>query len=180
LLAFLKLKLPILAQPQIFSGDPPFKDISSWPLLRSNVVKSANRPAKPQSQADIDRGLDDKLWSLIEDCWSQMPSKRPTAATVSLILGDVNGYPVGPEFVQPHTTLKQGQDLNISISQEHSSTGRASGISSLHQPNVVTPLAQRQNVRNSTEIWTALRDREKYRNDSITRCVPIQGETPPC
>jgi chromosome segregation ATPase len=60
------------------------------------VVKSANRPAKPEPQANIDYGFDDKLWSLIEECWSQEPSNRPTAATVSSRLGDVNCYSVKP------------------------------------------------------------------------------------
>ena len=126
----------------------------------------------------IDRGFDDKLWSLIEDCWSQEPSDRPTAATVSFRLGDLSGSPVKPEFVQPHTTLKHDQERSISINKEHSSTGRAGEISSCHQPNVV-PLAQFQNVRNSTDITTDLRDRENYRNGSVTRCVPIQGKKPP-
>ena len=54
----------------------------------------------------------------------------------------------------------------------------AGGISSSsrHQPNVVPPLAQLHNERNSTEIRTTLRDIEKDSNGCITRCVPIQGE----
>jgi hypothetical protein len=89
-------KLSILAPPQIFSGDIPFKDISGWLSLRSNVVNYAKRPAKPQPQDDIGREFDDKLWSLIEECWSQEPSDRPTAATISLRLGGVDGYLVNP------------------------------------------------------------------------------------
>ena len=42
-------------------------------------------------QVDIGREFDDNLWSLIEESWSQKPSSRPTAATVSLRLGGVNG-----------------------------------------------------------------------------------------
>ena len=60
------------------------------------MVESANRPARPQPQADIDHGFDDKLWSLLEECWSQEPSNRPTAATVSLGLVDKNGWPAEP------------------------------------------------------------------------------------
>ena len=89
-------KLPILTTPQIFSGDIPFKDISGWLSLRSNVVKYAKRPVRPQLQLDIGREFDDKLWNLIEECWSQEPSNRPTAATVSLRLGGVNGCLVNP------------------------------------------------------------------------------------
>ena len=85
-------KLSILTPPQIFSGDIPFEDISGWLSLRSHVVDHAKRPAKPQPQVDIGRDFDDKLWSLIEECWSQEPSNRPTAGNVSLRLGGVNGY----------------------------------------------------------------------------------------
>jgi hypothetical protein len=137
-----------------------------------DVVKNAKRPPKPQ--ADIDHGLDNTLWSVIEDCWSQKPSNRPTAETVSSRLRDANGCSVNPVFVQPHTDPKQVQDRNISINKELSTTGRAGGISTRNQPNVVPPLAQHQNVRNSTLATTT------SLNDSITstRCVPIQGENP--
>ena len=138
-------------------------------------MKSGKRPPRPQSllgpQADIDGGLDDKLWSVIEDCWSQESLNRPTAELVSLRLRDVT---VKPEFVQRHTTVKQVQDRNISINKQ-STAGRAGWISSRSQSNIVPPLAQRKNVRNSTEIRTALSDIEKYCNDSISRCVPIKG-----
>ena len=60
------------------------------------MVEFANRPAKPEPRADIDNGFDDKLWKLIEGCWSQEPSNRPTAATVFLKLGDVNGCSAKP------------------------------------------------------------------------------------
>ena len=83
------------------------------------MVESAKRPPKP------DCGLDDQLWSLIEDCWSQEPSNRPTAETVSLRLWDVKSCPVRPEFVPSLTTLKQVQDRNSSIIKEHFTTGRA-------------------------------------------------------
>ena len=36
------------------------------------------------------------LFRSIEECWSQEPSNRPTAATVSLRLGGVNGCLVNP------------------------------------------------------------------------------------
>ena len=156
---------PHTCTTQIFSGDSPFKDISWWLSLRSNV-KPANRPAKPRPQIAIDRGLDDKLWSLIEDCWSQEPSDRPTAEMSSLRLRDVNGFPVNTGFVQSHSTLKQ-QDRNISVNDEHFTAGRAGGVVTRNQPNVDSPLARHQILRNYTEIKTAP-------NDDITRCVPNQ------
>ena len=77
-------------------------------------MKSGKRPPKPHSflepQAD-----NDKLWSVIEDCWSQEPLNRPTAEAVSLKLRDVNGYHVtvkpASEFLQPHTTSSKTEYL---------------------------------------------------------------------
>ena len=92
-------KLSILAPSQIFSGDIPFNDITDitgWLSLCSHVVNHAKRPAKPQPQLDIGREFDNILWSLIEECWSQEPSDRPTAANVSLRLGGVNACLVNP------------------------------------------------------------------------------------
>ena len=88
-----------------------------------------------EPQADIDHGLASTLWSVIEDCWYQEPSGRPTAETVSLRLRDVNGCSVNPVIVQPHTTPKQVQGRNISINKEDSATERAAGISTNNQPN---------------------------------------------
>ena len=93
---YLPHKLSVTCTPQIFSGEMPFQDISCWSSLRSHVVNYAKRPAKPQPQDDTGHEFDDKLWSLIEECWSQEPSNRPTAATVSLMLGGVNGRLVNP------------------------------------------------------------------------------------
>ena len=72
------------------------EDISGWQSLRRNVVKFAKRQAKPHPKGDIGREFDDDIWSLIEECWSQEPSDRPTAAKISLRLGGVNGCLVNP------------------------------------------------------------------------------------
>jgi hypothetical protein len=77
--------------------------------LRKDVVDFADRPSKPQRQADIDRGLDDELWNLIVDCWSQEPSKRPMAATVSSTLGKLNNCATKPTFAQPYTSPAAGK-----------------------------------------------------------------------
>ena len=60
------------------------------------MVTFERRPARPQPQADTDHGFDDKLWKLVEECWSQEPSNRPTATKVFLRLGDENGCTAKP------------------------------------------------------------------------------------
>ena len=75
------------------------------------MVESANRPARPQPQADIDHGFDDKLWSLLEECWSQEPSNRPTAATVSFGLVDKNGLPAEPAEMYKKEIAKLAAEL---------------------------------------------------------------------
>jgi serine/threonine protein kinase len=99
-------KIFLTCSYQIFSGIPPFKDAISWTSLRKDVVDFSDRPSKPQRQADVDRGLDDELWNLIVDCWSQEPSKRPMAATVSSTL---NNCAIKPTFAQACTTSTAGK-----------------------------------------------------------------------
>jgi hypothetical protein len=40
------------------------------------------RPTRPPAEQGIDRGLTDKMWNLMESCWSEDPIKRPTANQV--------------------------------------------------------------------------------------------------
>ena len=132
-------KLSILTPPQIFSGEIPFEDISGWLSLRSHVVNHANRPAKPQPQVDIGRDFDDKLWSLIEECWSQEPSNRPTAANVSLRLGGVNGCLFNPAEMYK----KEIADLTEELARERERSKAA-------RQDLETELAR---FRNSLERW---------------------------
>ena len=75
------------------------------------MLESANRPAKPKPRADTDHGFDDKLWSLIEECWYQEPSNRPTAAIISLRLIDKNGWLAEPAEIYKKEIANLAEEL---------------------------------------------------------------------
>jgi len=59
---------------QLMTNKQPFHDIDdvSVPLM----LKDGQRPERPTGQSAIFRGLNDKLWDLLTDCWAQEPSAR--------------------------------------------------------------------------------------------------------
>ncbi|KDQ54275.1 hypothetical protein JAAARDRAFT_196645 [Jaapia argillacea MUCL 33604] len=64
---------------EIFVGHAPFG------LLPNNTVfayvrNEGGRPIRPSQSEITHRGLDDAMWSLVEECWSQEPRTRPPAA----------------------------------------------------------------------------------------------------
>jgi hypothetical protein len=102
---------------QIFSGAPPFADTLDVFLFR-DVVNHQRRPQRPDNPTAL-RGRDDSLWALIEQCWSQQPSSRPTASDVSAFLNTFQrqgpGDPSEPDLRPPQissspptTTNSQG------------------------------------------------------------------------
>jgi hypothetical protein len=71
---------------QIFSGNVPFYEVTREPQVMMKVVEG-KRPARPSSEICNSRALDDSVWALVEICWHQNPSARPTASkAVDLIL----------------------------------------------------------------------------------------------
>lgn len=65
----------------MFSNTVPFHQINQELRVVMSVLKGA-RPARPSHALSIKRGLDDEVWRVIEACWAQKPSERPTAARV--------------------------------------------------------------------------------------------------
>jgi hypothetical protein len=66
---------------EMFSGNFPFYEIHQDHSVVVDVMEG-KRPARPLHDLISTRGLSDELWNLIERCWAQNPSKRPTATEV--------------------------------------------------------------------------------------------------
>lgn len=45
-------------------------------------VRAGERPQRPTEPEAVERGLDDKLWNLLQRCWAQKPENRPTIEDV--------------------------------------------------------------------------------------------------
>lgn len=58
------------------TGEYPFTEIrrKSEVIIR---VAQGKRPLRPVGDDYVQRGLDDKLWALLQRCWVSEPEKRP-------------------------------------------------------------------------------------------------------
>jgi hypothetical protein len=62
----------------MFSGDYPFREIAAG-LQVIFAAKQGKRPPRPSHDLCRTRGLDDRMWHLMETCWAGKSSERPTA-----------------------------------------------------------------------------------------------------
>jgi hypothetical protein len=65
----------------MFSDQYPFPEISiDFQVMFA--VKLGKRPSRPTHDLSLTRGLNDEIWHIIEACWDQDPSGRPSASKV--------------------------------------------------------------------------------------------------
>jgi hypothetical protein len=64
----------------MFSGKVPFEDLKIPALLPR--VQRGERPSLPTDDLSRRRGLNPEMEDIIRDCWSQGPTKRPSADEV--------------------------------------------------------------------------------------------------
>src|SRR5882762_4371998 len=50
------------------------------------AVEKGKRPSRPSTEICQMSGLDDGIWQLIESCWHQSPTERPSATTIASLL----------------------------------------------------------------------------------------------
>ncbi|KAF9457392.1 kinase-like domain-containing protein, partial [Collybia nuda] len=68
---------------EVYTGKPPFVDVVHEPAVMFGVLEG-KRPVQPSS--DAGRPISNNVWSLIEQCWSQEPSARPSTRRVIEIM----------------------------------------------------------------------------------------------
>jgi hypothetical protein len=69
-------------------------------LIHVNVVEKKIRPPRLINEVIIQRGLDDSLWGLIDECWSHFPKARPDADSLAARLGRIRSNPPFNSFVR--------------------------------------------------------------------------------
>jgi hypothetical protein len=65
---------------QMFSGKLPFQGVELNELAL--LLQTGERPSLPADDLSRRRGLSAEMEDLIQDCWMQDPTKRPSADTV--------------------------------------------------------------------------------------------------
>lgn len=79
----------------MFSNEYPFSDMAA-DLQVMIAVKRGKRPPRPLHELSRTRGLDDKIWNIIETCWNHDPAMRPTASKVVEYFGNLPDRPSDP------------------------------------------------------------------------------------
>ncbi|KAF8593367.1 kinase-like protein [Ceratobasidium sp. AG-I] len=80
----------------------PFEKLSEFRVLYL-VTVGKSRPSRPAIQ------VSDTLWKLLEACWAETPSERPTSNTFAVQLGQIV---LSPKHIVVEGTEKLGPKLN--------------------------------------------------------------------
>src|ERR1700720_1800110 len=59
----------------MFSGKYPFQHLDEYKFQFAMMRRQ--RPSRPSDPLSATRGLNDNMWQLIEECWSEFASDRP-------------------------------------------------------------------------------------------------------
>jgi hypothetical protein len=103
----------------MFSGKIPFHDVNMYDL--KPLLQRGERPSLPADDLSRRRGLGPKMTDLIRDCWTQEPTKRPSADEVVerlQLLQLVDQRP--PDVIE--TSISAQLDSNIVIQNPSDST----------------------------------------------------------
>jgi hypothetical protein len=76
----------------MFSGKIPFEGVELYEL--QPLLQTGERPSLPADDLSRRRGLSAEMEDLIRDCWTQDPTKRPSADTVVERLKNLPNRPV--------------------------------------------------------------------------------------
>jgi hypothetical protein len=106
----------------MFSGKVPFEDLGILELLFR--VQGGERPSLPTDELSRRRGLDPEMEDIIRDCWTQEPTKRPSADKVVKrlqLLQSVDQRPLNDIGTSFFTQLLRNQADNsfAILSNEH-------------------------------------------------------------
>jgi hypothetical protein len=77
----------------MFSGEIPFYEDPSDMRVILGLIGGL-RPIRPKDDSCKIRGLTDEVWNLIETCWTQDPTQRPTATQLVEHLRALPNQPV--------------------------------------------------------------------------------------
>ena len=82
------------------------------------AVEKGGRPKKPNNAESL--GLSDTLWRLIQTCWSESPSARPTAQQLLRYLEDASRDWTPPLNYPIPDDLDGGAGFDLTSSNERS------------------------------------------------------------
>ncbi|KNZ73265.1 putative serine/threonine-protein kinase [Termitomyces sp. J132] len=102
---------------ETFTGNLPFFETPNLATVRKKVMQGVTPTCpQPDDPAWLKHGLNDRIWSLMTDCWSLRPSERPDMATViSRLDGEKpdDPRPSGEWERRSSMSFRNAQDVNL-------------------------------------------------------------------
>ena len=113
---------------QVLTGLQPFRHLNHYTV--PVAVQKGEHPSKPDNAESL--GFSDTLWRLIQECWSESPSTRPTAQQLLHYLeGASRDWTPPLEYPIPDN-LHGGAGLGLTSGDDRSgTTGTPASIRSL-------------------------------------------------
>lgn len=87
----------------MFTGVPPFANTPTE-MLMNVIVDRILRPPRPKEEAARKQGLGNRMWAVLEACWSAEPNHRPSAQTISTYIEACRKPPVSAARAAPKVT----------------------------------------------------------------------------
>ncbi|KDQ07854.1 hypothetical protein BOTBODRAFT_590033 [Botryobasidium botryosum FD-172 SS1] len=112
---------------ELFTAEVPFFNVQETMVIVK--VWEGELPQRPCDDKTIARGLDDKMWQLMTDCWHSTPSKRPSVAHVVARLAEAlesrsgSNFPSSPAIRRLGKVKLPPKERGSSPSQMESSPG---------------------------------------------------------
>jgi len=67
---------------ELFTGQIPFFYLGDTTSSIYKTVPKGEFPERPLDKDVVARGLDDRMWGLMEKCWNITPAQRPSATKI--------------------------------------------------------------------------------------------------
>ena len=83
-LLYITIVYQISTPLKLITLDIPFAELKGYPQVVM-AIHDKSRPERPSGKA-LERGLNDRLWTLLCSCWAERPSGRPSILDVRLDL----------------------------------------------------------------------------------------------
>ncbi|KDQ50010.1 hypothetical protein JAAARDRAFT_609550 [Jaapia argillacea MUCL 33604] len=139
---------------EIFSGRSPFSGLTD-PVIYVEVTERKHRPPRPTDEEIVQRGLDDRMWSLAVECWTHEPDSRPRASDLVHRFDSIrkSHTDMGPASPLPGTTTRRGDDVSTIASSldavelrpiDGLQNGAFRTFNNVHYPNHAPPLLDSQ------------------------------------
>ncbi|KAF8598747.1 kinase-like protein [Ceratobasidium sp. AG-I] len=123
---------------ELLTGERPYPEVDTPNTALIQIAKRWKLPVRPLYLIPNNRGLDDKVWSLLLNCWKDSPEDRPSAGDVKRQISSIQ-----QECASSQINWNRKISLSLSSATIESTMSASDVIAHLtahHCPDVTTTL----------------------------------------